>query len=531
MKRKCISAMGIALIFVSLSSIPSYGGIGLDVKQIWLDFLNKLVPPDWDPIGKHVFRPIERAIPNLTLRGFLRNRVTLPLHRRPQDDNILSSGNATYSVQEIMWLAEIEARYSFTEDINLVGIIHQYYNSAFDWDSRFRKNFIKSKDDENFEYYTQADRILREFYLDITKRHWSLRLGKQIVIWGRVDGAKIMDIINPEDFRMGLNNFGDDWEFFDIPTWMLNFKYEWSDYNVQFLWIPDYEFSESSRPFTPYEFQQRPKPPPFIRLNFLSAERPSDFNLAESEWGFRFGFLKRGWDVHLSYFYTFQYLPSVLTEGTIVSFPGPFGPKGPPQIDMLLRFHYPRIHQFGANFEKSVYWLRFQKQVVFRGEALYTMDQNFEDASEARFNQDPRIPPIFRLNGVSKKDIFLIAAPIIESTIYTDWFLSYRLDNRIILNYDSDLRELPVGRKLDRWQVSHTFSVQKFFYKDRASILAWVAYIQDDNDWWWRGFLDYQFTDKVIGRIAISATSGDSDGIFGQFEKRSNIEFGIKYSF
>ncbi|MCB1923573.1 MAG: RNA polymerase-associated protein rapA [Gammaproteobacteria bacterium] len=66
--------------------------------------------------------------------------------------------------------------------------------------------------------YTQND-YLRELYVDTSAGGWDLRLGKQQVVWGTADGIKLLDIINPTDFReLNQNAFEDS----RIPVWMIN---------------------------------------------------------------------------------------------------------------------------------------------------------------------------------------------------------------------------------------------------------------------------------------------------------------------
>jgi len=66
--------------------------------------------------------------------------------------------------------------------------------------------------------YTQRD-ALREAYIDTTYDDWALRIGKQQVVWGTADGAKLLDIINPTDFsEMAQNQMEDS----RIPVWMIN---------------------------------------------------------------------------------------------------------------------------------------------------------------------------------------------------------------------------------------------------------------------------------------------------------------------
>jgi len=68
------------------------------------------------------------------------------------------------------------------------------------------------------ESYTQRD-PLREAYVDSVVGDWSLRTGKQQVVWGTADGMKLLDMINPTDYgEMAQNQMEDS----RIPVWMVN---------------------------------------------------------------------------------------------------------------------------------------------------------------------------------------------------------------------------------------------------------------------------------------------------------------------
>jgi len=68
------------------------------------------------------------------------------------------------------------------------------------------------------ESYTQRD-PLREAYVDSQVGDWSLRTGKQQVVWGTADGMKLLDMINPSDYsEMAQNQMEDS----RIPVWMVN---------------------------------------------------------------------------------------------------------------------------------------------------------------------------------------------------------------------------------------------------------------------------------------------------------------------
>ena len=71
---------------------------------------------------------------------------------------------------------------------------------------------------DSHESYTQRD-ALREAYVDAEVGDWSVRTGKQQVVWGTADGMKLLDMINPSDYgEMAQNQMEDS----RIPVWMVN---------------------------------------------------------------------------------------------------------------------------------------------------------------------------------------------------------------------------------------------------------------------------------------------------------------------
>jgi hypothetical protein len=78
-----------------------------------------------------------------------------------------------------------------------------------------------TEDWRGHDSYTQQD-YLRELYFDATAGDISFRVGKQQVVWGTADGIKLLDIINPTDFReLSQNSL----EGSRLPIWMLNYRF------------------------------------------------------------------------------------------------------------------------------------------------------------------------------------------------------------------------------------------------------------------------------------------------------------------
>jgi len=99
-------------------------------------------------------------------------------------------------------------------------------NFIYDAPGRLDRNY------KGYRIYSQHD-WLRELYVDTRLADWQFRLGKQQVVWGTADGIKLLDIINPTDYReFNQNTFEDS----RIPIWMLKAERNITDRsNVQFI--------------------------------------------------------------------------------------------------------------------------------------------------------------------------------------------------------------------------------------------------------------------------------------------------------
>ncbi|MCP5051772.1 MAG: hypothetical protein GY940_31690, partial [bacterium] len=107
--------------------------------------------------------------------------------------------------------------------------IKLFLNSDIGEESAFHAELLLADDGEaasdrleGGEPYSQYE-VLRELYFDTNGGGWDFRLGKQQVVWGTADGIKLLDIINPTDYRELNQNVSEDSR---IPIWMINAEKE-----------------------------------------------------------------------------------------------------------------------------------------------------------------------------------------------------------------------------------------------------------------------------------------------------------------
>jgi hypothetical protein len=124
---------------------------------------------------------------------------------------------------------ENSARLFFNGDVGENAIWHADVNIIYDTEGVDSDAF----DYRGYEPYSQHD-WLRELYIEAPVAGWDVKLGKQQLVWGTADGIKLLDVINPTDFRELNQNTMEDSR---IPVWMGKVERELADNkgNLQFV--------------------------------------------------------------------------------------------------------------------------------------------------------------------------------------------------------------------------------------------------------------------------------------------------------
>jgi len=124
-------------------------------------------------------------------------------------------------------LAEVKAKLYLNQELSDDVSWHGELDFNRDWAAI--KGYDKTRINSQYDW-------LRELYMDIAVDDFSFRIGKQQVVWGKADGVKFLDIINPTDFR----HWGQDsMEDSRIALWMLNAEYAIDDdTSFQMIYVP-----------------------------------------------------------------------------------------------------------------------------------------------------------------------------------------------------------------------------------------------------------------------------------------------------
>ena len=244
---------------------------------------------------------------------------------------------------------------------------------------------------------------IRELYLDVFTDKMDIRIGKQYVVWGVLEGIRITDEINPLDFReLILPDLLD----YRIPLWTFKADYFGDMNTYEFLWIPELKFHKPAPRGSEWELLQR----------VPGIEEPDSYELRNSEIGLKATGNYFDTEISLSYFWTWDDFPVIFRSARIDNLQNPdFFPT------------YTRIHMYGATFTKQL------GASILKGEIAYVTDKYFGLQNDVDKNNDGFLDS----QGELKKNHIRWGLGLDFNWLGTDW--SPAISQWIILDYEKGL--------------------------------------------------------------------------------------------
>lgn len=315
--------LGCLLVLASISAQawaqPSAAPDWPDSESVWAE------PSSKKNDLQQTQKPKPAWLEPLNLNGYLKNETAYRFHE-PR------------TITKIRNIAYLEAAYGFTASRNLVVNGWAYHDLAydlFDYET-IAGRFVRDEGQplvfiENLAQEKDSNVIeIREIYLDLFTENMDIRLGKQIVVWGVFDGIRVVDEINPQDFRELITP---DLLDYRIPLWTAKVDYFQDDSDWQFLWIPDIRFHKPAPPGSEWELLQE----------VTNTTYPRSFTFKNSEFGLRYSSKIKDAQYSLSYFHTWDDFPVIFRTVKLDSAVEPdYFPT------------YTQIDMYGATFVKPM---------------------------------------------------------------------------------------------------------------------------------------------------------------------------------
>ena len=381
------------------------------------------------------------------------------------------------STQKLQLLIEPELETEVGEDSSLTTIV------------RLR---MDAKDNLSPGDNNQAE--LREFYLDTSVKDSIVILGKQQVVWGKSDGLKVLDIVNPQNFREFIL---DDFEQSRIPLWTANAEIPINEVTLQLLLIPDQTYHEFATAGSSYQFTSPliiPPTPPGANVEVKPTITPDNV-LKDADVGFRLSTFTHGWDLSFNYLYHYDDTP-VLFRSIDVTTNG---------LNITINPQYKRTHLIGGTFSNTF------GHLTLRGEVGYLTDKYISTTNP------------LDADGVVKTGE-------LKYVLGFDWygFSDTLLSTQVFQTY---LDNHQTGMIRDELNTQITFLIKQDYMNETLHAEILVLQDIDYEDGMMRAKLTYEYNDEVNIYVGADIFYGNEDGLFGQFKETDRVVTGIVIGF
>jgi len=336
------------------------------------------------------------------------------------------------------------------------------------------------------QHYRTATQV-KEAYLMYAGDAFDFRLGQQQIVWGKTDGLRLLDVVNPLDMReFILDDFLD--SRMGVVAARLNYYPDTeTEQEIELLIIPDAKSTQSAPTGSRWAFTT-PTPPAGLSIQQLATEQPN-WSVKNTEYGAAWRGNIDGWDLSANYFYGWKDTPNALRNIL------------PTSIQLKLK-HF-RMHTIGGSFSNAF------GAFVVRGEIAANLRESI-NANGTNF-----------ANTVQRKNT-INAALAVEWNKY-NWTLSPQFFIRHINRWNSALLE---AKDSGFWtlRIATDFMHEKL--KPEMLFLAdWTT-----GSWLARPKVAYEWSDHIKTTLGADIFTG-THGFLGQFANNDRIYLESEYTF
>ncbi|MFC1704115.1 DUF1302 family protein [Candidatus Omnitrophota bacterium] len=485
MKRLCI---GLICMFTLIGAQEAFA------ETVISDFLEELIP-----------------LEKLELAGYFKNETSVKF----------ASFDRAMKIKNI---ADLKGNYEFTDWFHMFVEFNFFYDHVYDVEGRYRTLVVEEKNAK----LRMPEKLqwLREAYFDIYTPKVDMRIGKQQVVWGTTDGVRILDMVNPLDYREWTIK---DYSEIRIPLWMGKFETELTpNGTLQFLVIPDYEPNYYAPAGSPFALRTVVIGAEAANQDFITVSTINEYperTVENTKYGVRWRDIIEegpfsGLEYTLNYLHTYDFASSAYSTTNLVR---PF----PLLLRVNLRRQAEQIEVFGGSFSKSITkgvpgLEELTRGWTIRGEYAYIMN------GAMNFGTDRTI------QGTVDVDQHKWAIGL-DKTAFTNWDFSVQFIQLIADStetYNEVLYGLlfgPTRGPLDETESLVTLRIATDFAHERVRPEILVIYA-DDKDWRISPKVNFEINDNWMFTTGIHIFDGNPQYLNGQFEDNDQIFFETKYS-
>jgi Protein of unknown function (DUF1302) len=355
-------------------------------------------------------------------------------------------------------------------------------------------------------------RLHESSFLWATDRY-EIKLGKQIVRWGKTDQVSPVDNLNPQDGRQFILRELEDRK---IPILMLRGRAFVDKLTFEGVYIPWFEpalidyFDSDWAVYRQIREDIRDGPLPSALQSYLLGRRVHQCEPAKtlhnSEFGGRVTASLSGWDVGLSYLYGWEDAPF------FASFPiknlqldGGFSSEnllnaleGTELIDEPIRVEHRRQRVIGAEFETTV------GQVGLRGEAAY-----FDHVSFLTNELTSVRRPVFH---------YVLG---VDYSSPSEWYANLQWSHQIISGHDARILYF------DRHDTALLGELNQIFWRGQFKVGVKANYNLGNGSFYLRPEVEL----KYFKNIETNLFEGGNGSLFGLYDHNDQVFSRFKYFF
>ncbi len=346
--------------------------------------------------------------------------------------------------------------------------------------------FVSADGEKNREIPSASGVELHEAWIEHVADNWDLRLGEQIIIWGRADGVQITDMISPPDYTESVSR---DLDEIRMPVSAVKLRLLGEQMDTTLLWIPIFKAAVQPKGDNPWAIT--PVLPKNIEISSIPADEPEN-SIANSEFAIKISSYLAGLDLAASIFHSWDDFPAMHRRIRTIN--------GGTRIDFIPKHH--RLTIFGLEGARP--WSDY----VFRFEAAWYKGRYYEPAS--LFDQPEQKDAVKWLGGI-------------DWSPGNDWTITAQLIGDHILGHDSLLA------KKEHIYTS-TLNITKKLRNQTLTLANMVYWQMDAGEVFNRCKITYDIHDAIALSSGIDLFAGDN-GAFGRYKKNTQLWIKIKYSF
>jgi hypothetical protein len=419
-----------------------------------------------------------------------------------------------------------------TAQVNLTGFIRNYNAIQHQPDheiligrNRLRIDLIRpfnkgeiviSNDVQNL-YSASTDSLaytLREAYIDLYFKNSDLRLGRQIIVWGRAEGTFITDLLTPVDLSEFLTQ-----DFADIRQGVtaINYTHYFGSDFLQLVINPVF------RPNDIPEAESRWFPRQIIPtdINTIYKERQARPRLGNMQLAARYGFRSNlKYDLNLSLLYWHD--PNPVYDKDIITSLGP----DTGSLELTETFTQTFIAAYSGTVKLTDRLLLTSESAYYNRKSYDYLSSELQelDLQSPGFLEQIQIAQIFNQNtdGFIKKKPTLISMIGLQYEVL-DITLSAQVVNEHIFRYDSTILQ-------EQNYYYGTLLARRSFFRDTWGFRIFNRYNVQGKDFWINPELTYTGIDSFQAAVGSQIFGGqEPEPFYGHLSFKSYASNSFAY--